>query len=70
MNDADRYQREFDLVMQGVEAQARSRTKSERDAAWKRLEPSFTLMADAHGWTKEQREIKKQFYLDAVFADL
>ena len=69
MGDAGRYQKDFDLIMQEVEAEARRRGNADRDAAWKKLKPSFSVMADANGWTFEQREKKKQFILDAVFSD-
>lgn len=68
-SNAERYQKDFDLIMQETEAEARRRANLDRDAAWRKLEPSFTAMADAHGWTQEQRERKKQFLLDAMFSD-
>lgn len=69
MRDADRYQQEFDQMMQDLEAEATKRSDADRAAAWKKLGRSFNKLADTMHWTPEEREIRKQRYLDMFFAD-
>ena len=70
MDDARRYQQDFDLLMQEVEADATLRQNKTRDMIRKKLEKSMNRLADAHGWTIEQREAHKERLLVRVFSDL
>jgi len=69
MNDAERYQKQFDLMMQELEAEAKRRSNVDRDcrdATWKKFRGHFSKVADAKGWTPEQRETLKQRWLDIL----
>ena len=68
MDAAERYQKDFDRLMQEVEAEAKRRDKSRREEAWKIVEKSFAAFADIHKLTPEQREAAKKKLLDQLFA--
>jgi len=69
MTDANRYQKEFDLMMQELEAEAKRRTDLDRETTWKMMEKSFNAMANANKWTTEHREVVKKRLLDNIFPD-
>jgi len=64
MDDATRYQREFDLLMQEAEAEATRRTNADRDAIWQSIEKSFNAVAASANFTREKREDWKKQILD------
>lgn len=68
MNNADRYQKEFDLMMQDLEAEANRRENLDRETAWKTMQKTFTAMANAHGWDDAKRERVKKKLLDELFS--
>jgi hypothetical protein len=70
MDDAKRYQQDFDLLMQEVEADATLWQNKTRDMIRKKLEKSMNRLADAHGWTIELREVHKERFLVRMFSDL
>jgi hypothetical protein len=70
MDAAERYQKDFDLLMLELKAKQAMRESNLRDFIWKRLERSFTALADACGWTIEQRETQKEQFMQTVLCDL
>ncbi len=64
MNDAERYNAEFEQLMREVQADAESAQNRDREMMWKAMEKPFDRMADAHKWTAEQRAAKKQYFLE------
>jgi hypothetical protein len=70
MDDAKRYQQDFDLLMQEVEADATLRQNKTRDMIRRKLEKSINSLAAAYGWTIEQREAYRERLLAKVFSDL
>jgi len=62
------YQKDFDRMMQELEAEAKRRANLDREAAWKIMEKAFTAMADAKNWTASQREAFKTRCLDDIFS--
>ena len=69
MNDPNRYQKEFDLMMQELEAEAKRRTYLDRETTWKIIEKSFNRVADTLRWTEEEREARKEKALDLLAMD-
>jgi hypothetical protein len=70
MDAADRYQKDFDLLMLEVKTKQAMGESNLRDFIWKRLERSFTALADARGWTTEQREAQKEQFVQTVLSAL
>jgi len=70
MDDAKRYQQDFDLLMQEVEADATLRQNKTRDMIRRKLEKSINGLAAPHGWTIEQQEAYRERLLAKVFSDL
>jgi hypothetical protein len=64
MDDATRYQREFDLLIQEAEAEAMSRNNADRDRIWRTIEKSFNAMAESAKLTLEKREALKRQILE------
>jgi hypothetical protein len=64
MSDADRYQKDFDVLMQEVKAEAERKENADRDAAWKMMEKSFNEFAKSHDLTGQKREVAKKKMLD------
>lgn len=69
MNDAERYQAEFEQLMRDTEARAEAGRSRDRDAIWKEFEQSFTRMADALKWSAEKRASYKKNVLDHILSD-
>jgi hypothetical protein len=61
---ANRYQKDFDLLMQELEAEAKRKEDKNRDTAWKGIEKSFNRFADTHALTGQKREEAKKKLLD------
>lgn len=64
MNDAERYNAEFDQLMRQTQDNAERAQNRDKEQIWKGLEKSFNKLADIHNWSIEQRAAKKKHYLD------
>jgi len=64
MDDAKRYQRDFDLLMQEAEAEATRRADADRSAIWNAIEKSFNAVATSAKLSEERREALKKQILD------
>src|SRR5712691_7967856 len=56
MNDAERYQRDFERLMREAEAKAEQLQTRERNTVWSGVERSFNHLAEVQHWSAEQRE--------------
>ena len=66
MDDATRYQREFDILMQEAEAEATRRETADRNAIWHAIEKSFNAVAASANLSPEQTEDWKRRILDGA----
>jgi hypothetical protein len=64
MNDAERYNAEFEQLMRDTQADAERAQNRDRETIWKGLQRSFNQLADAHNWSARQRATKKKYILD------
>lgn len=70
MDAAERYQRDFDLLMQQAEAEATRRQNSDRDEIWRAIEKSFNAVVKSAGLSAEVREAWRKELLDKAVAAL
>ena len=64
MDDAERYNAEFEQLMRDTQEQAKRTENRDREAIWKGLEKLFGQLADAHNWSPEKRASSKKYFLD------
>jgi hypothetical protein len=64
MNDAERYNAEFEQLMRATEQRAQRAEHLEREAIWKLMQKSFNQSADALKWSDEKRAAAKKYLLD------
>lgn len=64
MDDAERYQREFDQLMREAEAKAHQVETQQREEIWHGLRKSFHDVAEAQNWSTKKREAAKKYLLD------
>jgi hypothetical protein len=69
MNDAERYNAEFEQLVRDTQSQAEHAEKQDREAIWKGLEKSFNRLADISGWSPEKRAASKKYLLDHFWDD-
>jgi hypothetical protein len=68
MNDAERYNAEFEQLMRDAEQRAQCAENQEHEALWKSFQKSFKQSfkqwADANNWSEEKRAVAKKYLLD------
>jgi hypothetical protein len=72
MNDAERYNRQFELIMQEIQADASLKENADRDAIWRKIERSFNGFADSvyPPWSPQKLETVKNDLLDQAVKNL
>jgi hypothetical protein len=64
MDDAERYRKEFEQLMQDAEAKAERAQNRDRETIWKAMEKSLNHLADLHNWSAEKRAASKKYLLE------